>query len=56
MATLMMHFKAVAYFVSIMEPIVRREYILVYFHTEPEPDEQPDNNFFKELYNLLDER
>ena len=39
-----------------MEPIVRREYVLVYFHTEADPDNQPDSNFFKELYALLDAR
>ena len=35
---------------------MRREYVLVYFHTEADPDNQPDSNFFKELYALLDAR
>ena len=39
-----------------MEPIVRREYVFVYFNTETDPENQPDSNFFKELYTLLDER
>ena len=39
-----------------MEPVVRREYVFVYFNTEADPENQPDSNFFKELYALLDER
>ena len=48
--------QAVAYFINLMEPIVRREYVFVYFHTESDPENQPDGAFFKELYALLDER
>jgi hypothetical protein len=48
--------KAVAYFVSIMEPIVRRPFVFVYMRTDPDVDTQLDAVFIKELYALVDSR
>ena len=48
--------QAMAYFVHVMETVVSKDYILVYFHTLSESENQADSSFFKQLYNLVDER
>ena len=48
--------QAMAYFVHVMETVVHKDYVLVYFHTMAESDNQPDSNFFKQLYSMVDDR
>lgn len=48
--------KAIAYFVHVMERIVHRDYVIVYFHTDSVPENQPDSSFFKQLYTMVDNR
>lgn len=48
--------KAVAYFVHVMEPVVSKEYVLVYFHSDSQPEQQPDSAFFKQIYCTVDAR
>ena len=48
--------QAIAYFVHVMETVVHKDYVLVYFHTLSESDNQPDSNFFKQLYSMVDDR
>ena len=48
--------QVVGYFTSLMDPIVQRSYVLVYFHTDADPEKQPDSTFFKELYGLLGDK
>ena len=45
-----------AYFVHVMETVVHKDYILVYFNTLSESDNQADSNFFKQLYSMVDDR
>ena len=48
--------QAMAYFIHVMETVVHKDYILVYFHTLSESDNQADSNFFKQLYSMVDDR
>ena len=48
--------QAMAYFVHVMETVVHKDYVLVYFHTTSDSDNQPDSNFFKQLYGMVDDR
>lgn len=48
--------QAIAYFVHLMEPVVNRDYVIVYFHTLSISDNQPDSSFFKQLYTMVDSR
>lgn len=48
--------KAMAYFIHVMETVVHKDYILVYFHTLSESENQADSNFFKQLYSMVDDR
>ena len=46
--------QAMAYFIHVMEPLVSRDYIMIYFHTLCQSDSLPDSNFLKQLYNMVD--
>jgi len=46
--------KAIAYFVHVMESVVSRDYVLVYFHTQSVSENQPDSSFFKQIYTMVD--
>ena len=46
--------QAIAYFVHVMESVVSRDYVLVYFHTQSVSENQPDSSFFKQIYTMVD--
>jgi O-acetyl-ADP-ribose deacetylase (regulator of RNase III) len=48
--------KAVAYFVGYLDPIVNRDYVIVYFHTMTTGDNLPEFSTLKALYNLVDNK
>ena len=48
--------QAIAYFVHVMETVVHKDYVLVYFHALSDPDNQADSTFFKQLYSMVDDR
>ena len=45
-----------AYFIHVMESVVNKDYILVYFHAQAVSENLPDSNFFKQLYAVVDNR
>ncbi|EDO30294.1 predicted protein [Nematostella vectensis] len=48
--------KAVAYFISVLDRIVNRDYVVVYFHTHSTEENQPPMSFLKELYHIVDNK
>ncbi|XP_031571067.1 protein GDAP2 homolog [Actinia tenebrosa] len=48
--------KAVAYFVNVLDKIVNREYVVVYFHTHSAVENQPPLSFLKDLYHIVDHK
>ena len=46
--------QAMAYFIQVMESIVHRDYIIVYFNSGCQSERLPDSNFFRDLYNMAD--
>ncbi len=44
------------YFIQEMDSIVGQNYVVVYLHTMSTKDNQPQLNFIKDIYNLVDER
>ena len=44
------------YFLHTMDPIVNKKFVIVYFHTLTVKENQPDTNFIKDIYNLVDQR
>ena len=44
------------YFIQEMDSIVAQNYVVVYLHTETTKENQPQLNFIKDIYNLVDER
>ena len=48
--------QAMAFFVHVMEPVVIKDYIIVYFHAGSQSDHLPDSSFFKQLYLTVDEK
>ena len=49
-------FQAAMYFIQEMDSIVAQSYVVVYLHTETTKENQPQLNFIKDIYNLVDER
>lgn len=45
-----------AYFIHVMETVVNKDYVLIYFHTQTVSDNLPDSNFLKQLYSMVDNR
>ena len=45
-----------SYFVHLMDSVVNKDYVLVYFHTESVAQDQLSTDFFKQLYLMCDER
>ncbi len=39
-----------------MEPVVSRDYVLIYFHSLVLSENLPDSNFIKDIYNLVDDK
>ncbi|XP_064404084.1 protein GDAP2 homolog [Halichondria panicea] len=48
--------KAIAFFLHVMEPVVSRDYVLIYFHSLVLSENLPDSNFIKDIYNLVDDK
>jgi len=48
--------QAMAYFVHLMDSVANKDFVVVYFHTETVAQDQLSNDFFKQLYLMLDER
>lgn len=48
--------QAIAYFIHVMESVVNKDYILVYFHAQTVSENLPDSSFFKQLYSVVDSR
>ncbi|XP_002733856.2 protein GDAP2 homolog [Saccoglossus kowalevskii] len=46
--------KAVLYLIQVMDTIVNRDYVVVYFHTLSTPNNHPELAWIKQVYNLLD--
>ena len=42
--------------IRVMEPIVEKDYVVVYFHTETTADNHPSMNYLKSVYAILDEK
>lgn len=48
--------KAVAYFISVLDKIVNRDYVIVYLHTLSSEENQPPLSFLKDIYHLVDNK
>ena len=49
-------FQALLYFIHTMDPIVNKPYVVVYLHTMTEREHQPDTDFLRDIYEIVDER
>ena len=49
-------FQAVAYFISVLDKIVNRDYVIVYLHTLSSEENQPPLSFLKDIYHLVDNK
>ena len=47
-------FKAVSYFIHIMDPISSRDYVVVYFHTLVAEENSLPMSFLRDMYEMLD--
>jgi hypothetical protein len=48
--------KALAFFITNMDSVVNKPYILIYFNTETQVENVYDSAFYKLLYDSLDQR
>jgi hypothetical protein len=48
--------KTLCYFINIMDSIVSKDYVIVYYHTLATSDNRPDTTFFKLLFSTGDSR
>lgn len=48
--------KAFLYLVRVMEPIVDKDYVIVYFHTQSGAENHPPMNYLKNVYQVLDNK
>ncbi|KAL4233352.1 Ganglioside-induced differentiation-associated protein 2 [Mactra antiquata] len=48
--------KALLYFIHLLDPIVDRDYVVVYFHTNTTGNNLPPMNFLKDVYGILDHK
>ena len=48
--------QAIAFFLHVMEPVVSKAYVLVYFHSLVVSDNLPDSNFLKDIYTMVDDK
>lgn len=48
--------KALCYFINVMDSIVGKDYIIVYYHTLATSANRPDSALFKQLYDIVDNR
>ncbi|XP_078001446.1 protein GDAP2 homolog isoform X2 [Glandiceps talaboti] len=46
--------KTVLYLIQVLDSIVNKDYVIVYFHTLSTPVNHPDLSWIKQVYNLLD--
>lgn len=48
--------KALLYMIRLMDPIVDRDYVIVYFHTTTTSDNLPPMDYLKDVYHTLDQK
>ncbi|XP_071113143.1 protein GDAP2 homolog [Haliotis cracherodii] len=48
--------RALLYMVRVMDPVVEKDYVVVYFHTQTTSNNHPAMNYLKFAYSLLDRR
>ncbi|KAJ8311064.1 hypothetical protein KUTeg_011379 [Tegillarca granosa] len=48
--------RAMLYMIRVMEPIVERDYVVVYFHTQTTAENHPPMEYLKKVYHLLDDK
>lgn len=48
--------KALLYMIRLMDPIVDRDYVVVYFHTQTSNENLPPMNYLKNVYHTLDHK
>ncbi|KAL3882091.1 hypothetical protein ACJMK2_028462 [Sinanodonta woodiana] len=48
--------KALLYLIRILDPVVEKDYVVVYFHTLTTGENQPPMNFLKTVYSVLDHK
>lgn len=46
--------KAIMYMIKTLDPVVQRDYVVVYFHTLTTHENNPSLSFLREMYNLLE--
>ena len=46
--------QALLYLISLLDPLVRGDYIILYFHTLTENNNHPSMNWMREVYNVLE--
>jgi len=46
--------KALLYLISLLDPLVRGDYIILYFHTLTESNNHPSMTWMREVYNVLE--
>jgi len=47
---------ALCYFISTMDPVVNKDYVIVYYHTLVTSENQPSMSLMKQLYQITDQR
>jgi hypothetical protein len=53
---LLLYFQALLYMIRLMDPIVDRDYVVVYFHTQTSNENLPPMNYLKNVYHTLDHK
>ena len=48
--------QALLFFVDLMEPIVRKKFVIVYMHTMTSKEQQPTVSFLKHIDSIIDSR
>ncbi|XP_071954722.1 protein GDAP2 homolog [Antedon mediterranea] len=48
--------KVLLYLIHVLDPIVSRDYIVVYFHTQSTSENQPEMSWLRQVYQLVDNR
>lgn len=48
--------RVLLYIIKIMDPIVEREYLLVYLHTNMKDDQQPEFSWLRNVYSIWDRK
>ncbi|XP_033107037.1 protein GDAP2 homolog [Anneissia japonica] len=48
--------KVLLYLIHVLDPIVSKDYIVVYFHTQSTSENQPEMSWLRQVYQLVDSR